>query len=163
MDPGQILWYFLLSGAPVTEIRFTIPYLIIKEDVLWYWALPVCFLGNLLPVPFLLLFLEPVTNFLRKVDVFDRIIHRVFERTRRKGGVIERYGPWGLVFFVAIPLPGTGGWTGCIAAHLFGIPFRRAVPPVVVGILLAAIVVTILSVIVPEALEWLLINVYEGD
>ena len=115
-------------------------------------------MGNLLPIPFLLLLLEPVSEQLRKVGFLDRIMDWVFERTRRKGGAVEKYGPWGLVLVVAIPLPGTGAWTGSILAYLMGMPFKRAFPPIALGVLIAGVIVTAMSVAGLEA--WLL---YSGD
>jgi uncharacterized membrane protein len=158
METSDILHGFIVSAAPFVELRASIPLLIIAYDVPWYWALLVCFLGNLLPIPFLLLLLDPVSEQLRKVGFLDRMIDWVFERTRRKGGAVEKYGPWGLVLVVAIPLPGTGAWTGSILAYLMGMPFKRAFPPIAVGVLIAGVVVTAMSVAGMEA--WLL---YSGD
>jgi uncharacterized membrane protein len=158
MDMSDILHGLAVSALPLVELRASIPLLIIAYDVPWYWALLVCFVGNLLPIPFLLLLLEPVSEQLRKVGFLDRIMDWVFERTRRKGGAVEKYGPWGLVLVVAIPLPGTGAWTGSILAYLMGMPFKRAFPPIALGVLIAGVVVTAMSVAGLEA--WLL---YSGD
>jgi len=109
--------------------------------------LPICFLGNLVPVPFILLFLDRVSEQLRKVGILDRILDWVFERTRRKGSIVEKYGAPGLVLLVAIPLPGTGAWTGSIAAFLLGLSFKRAFPAIALGVLIAGMIVTTLSVL----------------
>ena len=158
MDTSDAIHGFIISALPFVELRASIPLLIIAYDVPWYWALLVCFVGNLLPIPFLLLLLEPVSKLLRKVGFLERIMDWVFERTRRKGGAVEKYGPWGLVLVVAIPLPGTGAWTGSLLAFLMGMPFRRAFPPIALGVLIAGVVVTAMSVAGMEA--WLL---YSGD
>jgi len=115
--------------------------------VSWQLAFPVAFAGNLLPVPFLLLFLDPVSKFLSKIGLFERILSWVFRLSRRRGGLIERHGAIGLVLFVAIPLPVTGAWTGAIVAFLLGLSFWRAFPAIVLGVVIAGVIVTTLTVI----------------
>ena len=80
---------------------------------------------------------------LRRYGPFDRFFCWLFARTRRKAGVVERYGAFGLVLFVAVPLPVTGAWTGVVAAYLFDVPARRAAPAILLGICIAGVVVTL--------------------
>ncbi|MBE0465723.1 MAG: small multi-drug export protein [Candidatus Desulforudis sp.] len=134
----------LIAAAPVIEIRGAIPF---AQGVLGMdpvSALAWAFLGNLVPVVVLLKYLGPLSAFLsRRVPLCHRFFDWLFARTRRRSDVIRRYGPLGLVLFVSVPLPVTGGWTGAIAAFLLGISFHRAFPAITLGILVAGIVVTL--------------------
>jgi uncharacterized membrane protein len=105
-------------------------------------------LGNIVPVIILVFFLEKVTGFLMKhFDFWRKFFEWLFERTRRRAGdKIEKYGDWGLFFLVAIPLPVTGGWTGSLAAFLFGIKKKKSIPIISLGIVTAGIIVTILTI-----------------
>ena len=101
--------------------------------------------GNLLPVPFLLWFLEPVSRFLRRWKVFDRMFDYLFEKARKRAGTkIEKYEALGLTLFVAIPLPVTGAWTGSVAAFLFGIPKKLAFPAIALGVAIAGAIITLI-------------------
>ncbi len=147
MTLANFLEVFLIAAAPISELRGAIPVAILDLDISWHIAFLVAFAGNLLPVPFLLLFLGPVSRLLSKVKVFEIIINWIFRLSRRRGGIVERYGLIGLVLFVAIPLPVTGAWTGSIVAFLLGLSFRRAFPCIVLGVFIAGVVVTTLTVI----------------
>lgn len=142
MTLWHALWTFLLSMVPVGELRASIPLAMLSYDMHWYHALPIALAGNLLPVPFILWFLDPLTRLLSKVPLFKRIIDRVFARTRRRGKVVEKYGPIGLAIFVAVPLPGTGAWTGAILAFLLGLDFKKSILSIALGVLGAGIIVT---------------------
>ncbi len=147
MTLANFLEVFLIAAAPISELRGAIPVAILDLDISWHIAFLVAFAGNLLPVPFLLLFLGPVSRLLSKVKVFEIIINWIFRLSRRRGGIVERYGLIGLVLFVAIPLPVTGAWTGSIVAFLLGLSFRRAFPCIVLGVIIAGVIVTTLTVI----------------
>jgi len=111
-------------------------------------------LGNMVPVVPLLLFLDPVSNGLRhRIGLADRFFEWLFARTRRKTEAgLRKYGVFfGLMIFVAIPLPVTGAWTGCVAAFIFGIRFRYSLPAVLAGVLIAGIIVSIATI----WLQWL--------
>ena len=103
---------------------------------------------HLLPVPFILLFLEAATRLLSRVAIFERLLSWLFERTRRRGKIIQKYKHIGLILFVAIPLPVTGAWTGSLAAVLFGIKFRHAFLSIFIGVVIAGIIVTSLWMLV---------------
>ncbi|MDY6833267.1 MAG: small multi-drug export protein [Chloroflexota bacterium] len=145
MTFSHLLWVFLISAVPIVELRGAIPTAICVYDIPWYIALLVCFVGNLVPVPFIILLLDPVTNVIGKVPILKTIMDRVFERTRKRGEIVERWERLGLVLLVAIPLPGTGAWTGSLAAFLLGLGLKKAFPPIMLGVLIAGIIVTILS------------------
>jgi uncharacterized membrane protein len=101
----------------------------------------------LIPVVLLLLFLEPLSIFLSKrFKIFDKFFKWLFERTRKKvAPIVKKYEKLGLTLFVAIPLPITGGWTGSIAAFLLGIPFKVAFPLITLGVFIAAVIVSFLT------------------
>ncbi len=137
----------IISMLPILELRGALPVAINLFHFPWYYALPLAIIGNLLPVPFILLFLNVVSRFLSKTGFFKRRLHWLFERTRRRGRIIERYERIGLVLFVAIPLPVTGAWTGSLAAVLFGLKFRHALLSIFIGVFIAGIIVTCLSLL----------------
>lgn len=138
---------FLIATLPIVELRGAIPVAINVLDMPWYSAFALAFLGNLLPVPFILLFLEAVTRFLSRIAFFKRLLDWLFERTRRRGRMLEKYKRIGLVLFVAIPLPITGAWTGSLIAVLFGMPFKHAFLSITIGVVIAGAIVTSLSLL----------------
>jgi uncharacterized membrane protein len=144
--PGEVQM-MVLSGFPLTELRGSIPLAWLSTDWAWPWwkIYLLAVAGNLLPVPFLLWFLEPVSRFLRRWKFLDRFFDRLFEKTRKRvGSKIEKYEALGLTLFVAIPLPVTGAWTGSAAAFLFGIPKRLAFPAIALGVAIAGALVTLI-------------------
>jgi len=101
-------------------------------------------LGNLLPVVLVLPLLEGVVAWLRRFALFERGFDRLFARTRRRfGPMLTRLGELALILVVAVPLPMTGAWTGCLIAFLFGIPLRRAFPLIGLGVMIAGAIVTL--------------------
>jgi len=140
--PGEVV-AFLISALPIAELRGGIPIATAKLGLGWREAYLVCVAGNFLPVIPILYVFDPIARFLRRWGPFDRFFERLFERTRRRGKLVERYEAIGLVLFVAIPLPVTGAWTGALAAFLFGVRRRYAIPAILAGILVAGIVVTL--------------------
>jgi uncharacterized membrane protein len=147
VSPEEILKVLLIAASPIVELRGAIPVAIITFDFPWYYALLLAIIGNLLPVPFILLFLNTVTRWLSKIAFFNRVLSWLFERTRRQGRIVERYKRIGLVLFVAIPLPVTGAWTGSLVAVLFGLKFRHAFLSIFVGVIIAGGIVTTLSLL----------------
>jgi uncharacterized membrane protein len=146
--PGEVQM-MVLSAFPLTELRGSIPVAWTVMSGQWAWPWWKIYLlavaGNLVPVPFILMFLEPVSAFLRRWRIFDRFFDWLFERTRRRAGAkIKRYEALGLTIFVAIPLPVTGAWTGSLAAFLFDIPMRLALPAIALGVAVAGILVTLI-------------------
>ena len=137
---------FIISMLPVVELRGSIPWALTFGDMTWQAALIWSLVGNTIPIIPLLLLLEPVSNILRKVKLFDRFFEWLFTRTQKRGAkVMEKYKAFGLAIFVGIPLPGTGIWTGAVAAFVFGVPFRLALPAIFGGMLFAGIMVTLAS------------------
>jgi len=137
----------IISALPVTELRGALPVAINLFHMTWYQAFCLAVIGNLLPVPVLLLFLKSLAKAISKVDIGRRLVNWVFEHTRRRGAVIEKYERIGLMLFVAIPLPMTGAWTGSVAAFLFGLKFNRAFFSIFCGVLIAGAIVTCLCLL----------------
>ncbi|RKY41841.1 MAG: ligand-binding protein SH3 [Candidatus Makaraimicrobium thalassicum] len=141
----------ILAALPVSELRGAIPLaLAIGFPPLKAYSLS--FIGNLIPVLPLLFLLQPVSNGLRHIRIFRKFFDWLFERTRKKAALIEKFEALGLILFVAIPLPVTGAWTGCVAATLFKIRFRYAFIAIIVGVAVAGLVVMGLSLVGKEIL-----------
>ena len=130
----------IIAALPLTELRGSIPVgLLMGLSPLKTFFLSI--LGNSLPVIPVLFLLEPVSNALMRFKPWKRFFGWIFERTKAKGEVIQKYEALGLAIFVAIPLPMTGAWSGCVAASLFRIKFRYALPAIFLGVVGAGIVV----------------------
>lgn len=144
MFVAQVFSVLAVSAAPVAELRGGLPL-----ALAYGFPPPAAFilsvLGNLIPVVPLLLGLGWGERLLRRYALPGRLLDRIFTRTRRKGRLIARYEAIGLILLVAIPFPGTGAWTGTIAAFLFGIPPKRALPLITLGVLIAGVVVLLAS------------------
>lgn len=108
-------------------------------------AVVICFIGNIIPVPFILLFITPIFNWMKKTKYLKPMVDKLEGKAMKKKDQIEKYEFWGLVLFVGIPLPGTGAWTGSLIASLLGIKFRKAFPAVIVGLCLATVIMTVVS------------------
>jgi uncharacterized membrane protein len=159
VSPEELLNYFLnlgfakelavliIAASPIVELRGAIPVAIIGFEMPWQYTLPLAIIGNLLPVPFILLFLDTASRWLSKIALFDRFFNWLFERTRRRGKIIGKYKRIGLALFVAIPLPITGAWTGSLAAVVFGFKFTHAFLSILVGVCIAGVIVTCLSLL----------------
>lgn len=135
----------VLAAMPISELRGAIPYAIVAGGMSWQEAYIIAVIGNFIPVIPLLFLLESVSTYLMRYRFFNRFFTWLFERTRRKGRLIERFEAIGLVLFVAVPLPVTGAWTGCVAAFIFKVPLKYAIPAVLLGIMIAGTVVTLAS------------------
>ena len=137
----------IISALPIVELRGALPVAINLFHMPWYWAFCLSVIGNLLPVPILLLFFESLARLASKVEVGRKLVSWVLERTRRQGELIQRYERIGLILFVAIPLPVTGAWTGSIAAFLLGIKFNYAFFSIFCGLIIAGAIVTSLCLL----------------
>jgi uncharacterized membrane protein len=137
---SQELVVLIVSALPISELRGGLP-LALAYKMHWFKALWLSVLGNSIIIIPTLLLLESVSNYLRRWKMWDRFFTWLFNRTRRHSDSVEKYGAIGLAIFVAIPLPMTGAWSGCIAAYLFGIRFRYALPSIFLGVVGAGIIV----------------------
>jgi len=146
------LMVIAVSASPIVELRGAIPLAINKFGFSWHYALPMAIAGNLIPVPFLLLFFGTISKRLSKIGIFKRWFHWLEERTRRRGKIAERYKRIGLALFVAIPFPLSGAWTGSLAATIFGIKFKHALLSIFIGVCIAGVIVTYLSLLAERGL-----------
>jgi uncharacterized membrane protein len=137
----------IIAMLPIFELRGALPVAINVLDFPWYYALFLALIGNMLPVPFILLFLEGIIRVLGKVSHFRRFFDWLFERTRRRSQIIQKYERIGLALFVAVPLPFTGAWTGAVAAVLLGFGFKHAMLAIGLGVLIAGVIITCLSLL----------------
>ena len=139
---GKMIATFFISMLPIVELRAGLPYGIALG--LDYWqALCCAVLGNLLPAPFIILFIRQIFTWLRKKNKrLDLWITNQEQKAAHKSKVVDKYGPIGLCLLVAIPLPGTGAWTGALVAALMDMRLQRALPSIVLGVFIAAGIMT---------------------
>ena len=141
---SNYLWVLFISMLPIIELRGAIP-VAIGFNINPIAAYFLCVAGNMLPVPFILLFIRPVFSYLKKLPKIAKYIHKLENRAMDKSDKVQRYSFWGLALFVAIPLPGTGAWTGALIASLLDMRFKSTVLSVFIGVVAAGIVVTLVS------------------
>lgn len=134
---------FVVSMLPVLELRGGILAAgMLNVDMVR--ALIICMVGTLLPIPFILLFIRQILDWMRNTR-FVKLVHRLEEKAEQKSQSIEKYKTFGLFVFVAIPLPGTGAWTGALIAALMGMRFRHAMFSIIAGTLTAGIIMCFIS------------------
>lgn len=134
----------LTAALPVIELRGAIP-VGISLGLSPLHATLLSLIGSMIPVPFILFTIRPVFNHLRRTKTFRKLVHRITNRSLSRSGRIQKYGAWGLLVFVAIPLPGTGVWSGSLAAALLDMRFKWAFPAILVGNVIAAVLIMMLS------------------
>lgn len=115
----------IFAALPIIEVRGSIPLGLFYFKMNTLSVLLISFIGGVLPVIPILWFLENLTAGLRKINFFDRFFGWLFEHTKSKSGLIEKFELIGLTLFMALPIPGTGLWTGCVAAYLLEIPWLQ--------------------------------------
>ncbi len=135
---------FIVSLMPLLECRGgLIVASLLDVDILE--AIPICIIGNFLPIPFILLFIRKIFELLRKWKVTAGLVDRIETRTMNKSDKLEKGEFLGLMLFVGIPLPGTGGWTGSLLAALLDIDFKKALAAIFIGILIATVIMSVFS------------------
>ena len=138
------LTVMLTAALPIIELRGAIP-VGMSLGMSPAHATVVSFIGSMIPVPFILFTIRPIFNYLKKTKLFKKLVHKLTDKSLNKSGNIQKYGAWGLLIFVAIPLPGTGVWSGSLAAALLDMRFKWAFPAIFVGNLIAAVIIMGLS------------------
>ncbi len=135
---------FIVSMLPVLELRGG---LIAAKlmDIEFAKAFIICYIANMLPIPFILVFIRKIFNLLKKISKVEESITKLEARSLRKADKVKKYRLWGLLLFVAIPLPGTGAWTGALVADLLDIRIKHSLPTIAVGVLIAGIIISVLS------------------
>lgn len=142
---GKIIATLFISMVPVIELRGAIPY-----ATVWGLspaiAIPVAMVGNLIPIPFIILFIKRIFAWMRKVSPkLNKVVDRLEAKAEKNKEKVLRYAFWGLAIFVAIPLPGTGAWTGALVAAMLDMPLKKAFPSIALGVLMAGIIVSFVS------------------
>jgi|SRR3989344_3722959 len=138
----------IIAALPIAELRGSIPVALTVYDMsvpsTFFWSV----LGNMIPVYFILILFEKVSAWLRvRSKKIDQLLTWLFERTQHKlEKNVAKYGWWALAIFVAIPFPATGAWSGALAAFVFGFPKKKAFFAILTGVVIAAVIVTILTV-----------------
>jgi len=138
----------LISMLPIGELRVAIPVGMTVYDLPFWSAFLWSFIGNIIPIFFVIWGLDLLINkfAVHRIYFLNKFFNWLFERTRKKHTKnFERWQNLALVIFVAIPLPGTGAWTGALIAYVFGIPLKRAFPAIASGVLIAGIIVTLIT------------------
>ena len=139
---GNIIMTFIVSMVPVIELRGAIPLGVLNGlDV--GTAMVVSILGNLVPVPFIIIFIRKIFKWMQtKSETLARVVHKMEEKADKKKDQVLKYEFWGLLILVAIPLPGTGAWTGALVAAMLDMSLKRSFPAIRLGVVIAGIVVT---------------------
>lgn len=141
---GKCISIFVLSMLPIIELRGgLIAAALLKVSLIKAFA--ICFIGNILPVPFILWFIRIILDWMRKKKTFSKIVKKIDKKVEDKKGQIETYGFWGIVLFVGIPLPGTGAWTGSLIAAMLDMNKKKAFLACVLGVLMAGIIMALFS------------------
>ncbi len=142
---GKEMIVFIISMIPILELRGALlvagPLLGVPVSI----AVPISIIGNIIPVPFILLLITPIFRWMKGTKLFRPMVEKLESKAMSKSDQIEKYEFWGLVLFVGIPLPGTGAWTGSLIAALLGIKFKKAFPAVILGILMATVIMCFIS------------------
>ena len=147
---GEELCVLFCSMLPIIELRGAIP-LGAGLGLPWWQTFAISVVGNLLPIPFILLLMRWMLDVMKKVKGLRRIALWLEAKVEKKRDKVEKYAFWGLTIFVAIPLPGTGAWTGSLIASVTGMRFWRSFLCATIGVLIAAVVMTLASYGVVEA------------
>ncbi|MDO4274090.1 MAG: small multi-drug export protein [Eubacteriales bacterium] len=135
---------FLISMIPILELRGgLLAASLLKIEAAR--AIPFCVIGNIIPIPFILLFIRQIFKLMKKTKVFRGLIEKLESRAMGKSDKIKRYEFWGLMLFVGIPLPGTGAWTGALIASLLEIDIKKSSLAILCGLVIATIIMYIFS------------------
>ncbi|MCI9043872.1 MAG: small multi-drug export protein [Peptococcaceae bacterium] len=138
----QLLGTLLVSVVPVIELRGAIP-IGVALGLHPFWAMLASIVGNMLPVPFIILFVRHVFTWLKRHSpLLGRLVQKLEDKAHNKSAVVIKYRAIGLCLLVAVPFPGTGAWTGSLVAALLDIPLREAVPTILLGVIIAGLIVT---------------------
>ncbi len=148
--PAELI-IFIISLFPVLELRGGL----IAASILgvpWEIAFPICVIGNILPIPIILLFIRKIFDFIKRTNFLwmRKLVIWLDERAQRKSAKVDAASSFGLFLFVAVPLPGTGGWTGALVANTLGIKFSRSIWVIAAGILGAGIIMSVVSYLIPS-------------
>lgn len=139
---------FFVSMLPLVELRGGLILAPIFGIPIWK-AIPICLIANIIPVPFILLFITPIFTWMKGTKLFKPMVEKLEAKSMGKSDKIQKYEFLGLVLFVGIPLPGTGAWTGALIASLLNIKLKKAFPAILLGLLLATTIMCSVTYLIP--------------
>ena len=142
--PSELI-VMLIATLPIAELRAAIPVGIYTFGLPWWWAFGISIVGNMLPIPILLLFFDSIARLVSLTRPGKRLMDWVFTRTQKHEKTIQKYEWLGLIIFIGIPLPFTGAWTGSVLAFILGLRFLPSLLSIFCGVLMAGTIVTALS------------------
>ena len=136
---------FVISMVPVVELRGAIPFGL-AAGLGYFTSFAAAVLGNIFPVPFIILFCRRIFAWMRrKSRRLDSLVNSLVARANKKASLVHKYELLGLAILVAIPLPGTGAWTGSLIAVVLGLRLKHALPAIAIGVIIAGVAVSLLS------------------
>lgn len=141
---GKEIIIFIISMLPILELRGGL----IAATLLGLKGVPsfiICFIGNIIPIPFILWLITPIFDRLKKTKTFKGMVERIESKANKKKDQIEKYKYIGLMLFVGIPLPGTGAWTGSLIASILGMDKKKSLLYTILGVIMAGVIMMILS------------------
>ena len=151
---GKSLSTLLMAMLPVIELRGSIPFGVAHGLPEW-WVFILSVIGNMLPVPFILLFIRKILHWMKRFPRLGKIATKLEARAEKRSGRVQKSEIVGLLILVALPLPGTGAWTGALVAALMDLRLKRAIPTIFAGVLIAGCVVTLVVTLGIDALKFL--------
>lgn len=141
----DILLTFFVAMVPVVELRGAIPFGVVRGLNIWT-AIITSMLGNLVPIPFIILFIRRIFAWMRAhMPKLDGLVTRMEKKAEKNRAKVEQCKFWGLAIFVAIPLPGTGAWTGALIAAMMEMRLKHAFPAIAIGVMIAAVIVSVIT------------------
>lgn len=144
MGAGKEAALFIVSMIPIVELRGAIP-IGAGLGMPWYWVFLISLVGNMLPVPFVIVLGRKILGLLKKIKPLEKIVDKYERRVLKNADKVAKYEAIGLCLLVAIPLPGTGAWTGAVAASFLGMRLKQAIPSIFLGVLIAGVIMTLVS------------------
>lgn len=148
---------FIIAMVPIIELRGAIPIgIALMGKSAWPVIMLLSVLGNLVPVPFVMLLARPIFKWLKSTRLFKKLIEKQEAKIERNSAKILKYSKLGLAVFVGVPLPGTGAWTASMIADFLDMRIKNAFVPIAIGVIIAAIIVTLISLGVVSGVEWII-------
>jgi uncharacterized membrane protein len=152
---GHLIITFLISLAPLLESRASIPYGMVW-GIPWYIVFPVSIIGNFIPVPFIIVFIKKIFAWFKAHTKLGKWIEKIEARAIKKSAKVLKYRTWGMFIFCALPIPGTGAWMGSLIAALLNMRLKQALPSILGGVFVCAVIITLAAYGVIGGFEWFL-------
>tara|TARA_A100001011_G_C14306905_1_gene843587 strand:+ start:2328 stop:2816 length:489 start_codon:yes stop_codon:yes gene_type:complete len=146
---------FFLSMAPISELRLSLPLAIIKYDIYWLNAVIICIIGNFLICVPILYMISSFEKMAVKHAFIKKLLNFIYNRTRSKSAIINKYKYYGIILFVGMPFPFTGAWTGCFASHLFGFSKRKTLLAIILGLIISSFIVVLVTLFFQNFLTYI--------